>query len=640
MAELNAREQLLLELVNRARMDPAGEAARYGLADLNAGLTPGTINTAPKQVLAPNALLTDAARSHSQWMLDNDVFSHTGANNTSPGARMTNAGYAFTGSWAWGENIAWSGTTGSLDADRLVVEEHRDLFLSAGHRQNILKDAYREVGIAAVTGQFTPGAGDPNTYSALMSTENFALSGTRIFVTGVAYNDTDNNNFYSIGEGVSARSYELLSGTTLVAAAVGMSAGGYAIAVNTTGTLELHITGVGLGTDIGASFTLGNANVKIDLTDNNTIESNVSVTLTRATPNLTLLGIQGIAGTGNSLDNIITGNGGSNLLSGGAGVDRLAGGLGNDRLNGGSGNDTLDGGSGSDIAVYSSAFRQWVLNGNPASNATMSGPEGSDVLISIESLAFIDGVRSYDTAAHIWQIQRLYGAAFDRSADVLGMNYHAARLDAGTTLTTVAQEFAVSAEFLATYGSLNNSAFVTQLYLNVLNRAADPGGLSYWTGLLGSGTARGTVLAAFSESPENIANYATQTMAGLWDIDESAASVARLYWGTLDRAPDAAGLRDWTLQLKQGALTLSQEAAAFVGSPEFQAAYGALNNGAFVNQLYLNVLDRPAEAGGLSYWTGLLSAGVTRADVTLGFTESTEFQVKMLAQIDNGIVVV
>jgi Domain of unknown function (DUF4214)/Cysteine-rich secretory protein family/RTX calcium-binding nonapeptide repeat (4 copies) len=631
MAELNAREQLLVELINRARMDPAGEAARYGLADLNSGLTPGTIGAAPKQVLAPNTLLTDAARAHSQWMIDSDVFSHTGVNNTSPGARMTNAGYAFTGSWAWGENIAWSGTTGSLDANTLVLDEHRDLFLSAGHRANILKTTYSEVGIAAVIGQFTPGAGDPNTYNALMSTEDFALSGTKVFVTGVAYNDTDNNGFYSIGEGVGARSYELLNGPTTVGSAAGMSAGGYAIGVNTTGMLELHITGGGLGADIGASFVLDNANVKIDFTDNNTIEANASVTLTRATPNLTLLGTQNIGGTGNSVDNTIIGNGAGNVLSGGAGADRLVG---------GAGNDTLNGGSGSDSALYSSAFRQSVLSGNPVNGATLSGPEGSDTLIGVENLAFLDGALSYDPAAHIWQIQRLYGAAFDRTGDVLGMNYHAARLDRSTALVTVAQEFAGSTEFLATYGNLNNSAFANQLYLNVLDRPADPGGLNYWTVLLNSGATRGTVLAAFSESAEHITNYAAQTSGGLWDIDESAGSIALLYWGTLDRGPDAAGLSYWTQQLKTGALTLSQAAAAFVGSAEFQAAYGSLNNGAFINQLYLNVLDRTADAGGLSYWTGLLNAGAPRADVTLGFTESFEFQVKVLAQIDNGIVLV
>jgi hypothetical protein len=69
MAELTASEQFMLELINRARLDPVGEAARYGI-DLNQGLTTGTISTTPKQVLAPNQYLADSADSHSTWMLN------------------------------------------------------------------------------------------------------------------------------------------------------------------------------------------------------------------------------------------------------------------------------------------------------------------------------------------------------------------------------------------------------------------------------------------------------------------------------------------------------------------------------------------------------------------------------------------
>lgn len=77
MSDPTAREQLILELINRARMDPLGEARRYNI-DLNEGLRPGTLNGTPKQVLAMNGQLNDAADSHSRWMLDTDSFSHTG----------------------------------------------------------------------------------------------------------------------------------------------------------------------------------------------------------------------------------------------------------------------------------------------------------------------------------------------------------------------------------------------------------------------------------------------------------------------------------------------------------------------------------------------------------------------------------
>src|SRR5215212_448995 len=96
-------EQYLVELINRGRANPTAEATRYGIA-LNEGLTAGTITTTAKQPLAINPYLTDGARKHSQWMIDTDTFSHTGQGGTNPGQRMTNAGYAFTGSWTWGEN--------------------------------------------------------------------------------------------------------------------------------------------------------------------------------------------------------------------------------------------------------------------------------------------------------------------------------------------------------------------------------------------------------------------------------------------------------------------------------------------------------------------------------------------------------
>src|SRR3954471_13948525 len=67
-----ALEQYVVELINRARANPAAEAGKYGI-DLNEGLKAGTISTAAKQPLALNPYLTDAARLHSQWMIDTDT---------------------------------------------------------------------------------------------------------------------------------------------------------------------------------------------------------------------------------------------------------------------------------------------------------------------------------------------------------------------------------------------------------------------------------------------------------------------------------------------------------------------------------------------------------------------------------------
>jgi len=372
MAEATAREQLLLELINRARLDPAGEAARYGI-DLNQGLAAGTITAAPKQVLAFNPLLNEAADQHSQWMLDTDTFSHTGAGGSTPGDRMTAAGYAFTGSWTWGENIAWSGSTGGINGDAAVADHHKNLFLSPGHRTNILGTSFREVGLGSLTGSFTSGG---TTYNALMTTEDFAKSGSKVFVTGVTYTDTDNNDFYSIGEGAGGRSVQLFQSGVAAAATQSGTAGGYALGSTLTGAVEIQFSGGGLAATMGVAVTLGTSNIKVDLVDGNTILSNVTAALTQASANLTLIGIEAVNGTGNTLANVITGNSAANVLTGGGGNDSLSGGAGNDTLSGGSGKDVLSGGDGNDT-LKGAGDIDTLIGGNGVDR--LSGGLGSDI---------------------------------------------------------------------------------------------------------------------------------------------------------------------------------------------------------------------------------------------------------------------
>jgi Ca2+-binding RTX toxin-like protein len=339
MAEPTAYEQLFLELINRARLDPAAEAARTGVSL-------GTIPATQKQPLAFNPRLNDAADSHSSWMLANGVFSHTGAGGSSPGARMQAAGYSFTGSWTWGENIAWNGTTGTLNVLNSVLSQHDGLFRSSGHRANILNDNFKEAGIGSIVGKFKG-------YNALMTTQDFAKSGTGSFVTGVAYNDTNNDAFYSIGEGKGGIQMQLLSGTSVLGTTATWSAGGYSLKTTAVGQLTVKFSGGGLTQSVGATITMGSPNAKVDLVNGNTIQSSVSAALLDGTANLTLLGINALNGTGNSGNNILTGNKGANQLNGADGSDTLRGGAGNDLLNGGLGNDTMAGNTGNDTFVFS-----------------------------------------------------------------------------------------------------------------------------------------------------------------------------------------------------------------------------------------------------------------------------------------------
>jgi hypothetical protein len=83
------------------------------------------------------------------------------------------------------------------------------------------------------------------------------------------------------------------------------------------------------------------------------------------------------------------------------------------------------------------------------------------------------------------QIEQLYVAYFDRPADVAGLDYWNGVLNGnGGKTAVISQAFAGSAEYTAAFAGLDNYAIVNQIYLNLFNRAAETGGLTYWGDLL------------------------------------------------------------------------------------------------------------------------------------------------------------
>lgn len=253
-------EQYMMEMVNRARANPAAEAARLGI-DLNDGLDPGTISSAPKQPLAFNRNLIQSARGHSQWMLDTDTFSHEGINGSNPYDRMVAAGYPFSGSWMLGENIAWKGTTGALPVNEYTVTLHDNLFKSPTHRENLMENTFDELGIGLLQGVFSI---DSKNYNALMCTQNFAASdGTPgPLVLGVIYRDANANHFYDPGEGVAGVRVTPSAGNYY---AISSTAGAYAVPYSGSGTLTVTFSGGGLSSPLAKTVVSSGANIKMDL---------------------------------------------------------------------------------------------------------------------------------------------------------------------------------------------------------------------------------------------------------------------------------------------------------------------------------------------------------------------------------------
>lgn len=128
---------------------PAGASTSLDVASaldqLNAARAVArTCGTTQMPAVAPlrwSAALEQAAIGHSEWMQANNVFSHTGAGNSSVGTRATAAGYE----WKMvGENIA-AGQPG-------VASVIAAWLASPGHCMNIMHPDFVDVGLAMKPG--------------------------------------------------------------------------------------------------------------------------------------------------------------------------------------------------------------------------------------------------------------------------------------------------------------------------------------------------------------------------------------------------------------------------------------------------------------------------------------------------------
>ncbi|WP_094674163.1 CAP domain-containing protein [Hydrocoleum sp. CS-953] len=429
MTQPTAQDQYMLELVNRGRANPQEEAVRYLNGDINQGLSAGTISTDAKQPLAFNLNLNTAAEDHGQYLLDNNLFTHTGEGGTNSRQRMQAAGYTFTNPSGNGENLAWNGSTGFIDFTNAVGKNHDGLVNSTGHRKNLMNDEYDEIGISSLQGPFTRNG---TTFNAVMSTQNFAYSGAiGPFITGVAYTDDEvSDDFYTVGEGIGEITVTAVDTTDSnnTFTTTTWDAGGYSLDVAANTTYDVTFSG-DLDDDGQADdratyrVTVGSENVKQDVvsdslpvptgSDDN-LHVNGTTSLVKGFPgNDTLTGISGDdsihGGVGNDVlngelgndyligskgDDILNGDGGNDLLNGGTGNDIINGGTGNDTikgytdndiLNGDGGNDLLNGGPGNDI-----------INGGTG-NDIIKGNIGNDTLTGVDPTAVQPGNNEIDT---------------------------------------------------------------------------------------------------------------------------------------------------------------------------------------------------------------------------------------------------
>ena len=260
-----AAEQRVLEIINRARVNPTAEGTRLGIL-ITEGLTASEqADVGPRPPLAMNARLLAAARAHSLDMRTRAFFEHVNPSGQNPQDRIVAAGYA---QLDWSENIAMStNSTAENLGDILMID---DLYSGRGHRKALLdidpgSTTYmREIGIghySAPTGVVIP-ARHPNAEWKDFITEDFGRTATLPFLLGVAYLDTNNNTFYDEGEGLGGVAATPSSGAFR---AVTASTGGYAFPTASSGGINLTFSSTSIPADVVVPLTLTSDNRKVDL---------------------------------------------------------------------------------------------------------------------------------------------------------------------------------------------------------------------------------------------------------------------------------------------------------------------------------------------------------------------------------------
>ncbi len=290
MSSPTAEEQLMLELMNRFRMAPAGELDRLLGADaqptvLSAIAEFGTdIAEVRRQIasfkavapLAWNDQLSDAAAAHNDAMIAARAQSHQVAGEPPLKERATAAGYAWSrvgeNTYAyvddvihghaayvidWGRDAEDYDASGALRSDWSRIGD--GILDGAGHRYNMMSTAVTEVGIAIThIGRNADGMGP------LVTTQDI---GTRADykpqLMGVVIDDRDGDAFYDIGEGMGGVTVTLRNGDAVYTTTT-WEAGGWQIAAP-AGTYDITFSGGGLGGTLTETATLGRSNVKVDV---------------------------------------------------------------------------------------------------------------------------------------------------------------------------------------------------------------------------------------------------------------------------------------------------------------------------------------------------------------------------------------
>ncbi|UWR28346.1 CAP domain-containing protein (plasmid) [Sulfitobacter sp. S223] len=421
-------EQEMLELLNRARLDPQGEFdALIGTASNATGVTAGIRNAVnffnvdldvfraqiavfdPVAPVAWSSSLNVAATGHSEKMIEVSAQGHLFEGELGLGDRITAAGYD---NWRTVSENVFAYTDNP-------VQGHAGFFIDwgftstgiqdpAGHRLTILNEDFTDVGIAALAETDSSTALGP-----WVVTQNFGARFTNVpQLVGVVLKDADGDRFYDAGEGLEGVTITATNASGDQFVTTSWGSGGYQMEL-ASGTYDVTFSGGNLSGTLTDEVTITDANVKLDGFAGDATQSEIvqgtpgNDWLTPGSGNDTVVGGAGsdmisfvdleqavnvnletqVALSGNDTNTLegienVTGTIYGDYIQGDAG-DNLLRGLGNyDWFIGSEGRDSYEGGSGRDMVSY--VFSQEGVTVNLSTGVGEAGLAMQDSYTSIE----------------------------------------------------------------------------------------------------------------------------------------------------------------------------------------------------------------------------------------------------------------
>lgn len=285
MLQPTSKEQYLLELANRFRLNPTAEYDLLLEDPFNADILEALgffgvdrdvlaaqfAQLQAAQPLAWSEQLYAAATGHSQQMISADEQSHRVAGEAALATRVSSAGdlvyedvseniFAFSESPLYA-HAAFAIDWGDDESDRDPETYGTGIQTPALHRLNLLNNSFREAGFSIIEERNPATDVGPE-----VVTQNFGdrtLNG-EAWLLGVAFRDLDDDDFYSVGEGLGGVTVNISNGGFSFSTQTN-DAGGYQALVPVNATSGYRVDFVRDGQTTGFDVSVTGENVKQDL---------------------------------------------------------------------------------------------------------------------------------------------------------------------------------------------------------------------------------------------------------------------------------------------------------------------------------------------------------------------------------------